>query len=649
MTPPRVLLPFLLSLLPALVPAATPATRLPPAGIEVPAAARAELTAAAAALAADLAQLRAELVEPSRKELLELTPDAEIFHKAVDWALRHDEFFDLKQVAAAHRALATGRERVAALRRGEAPWRNATGLVVRGYRSRIDGSVQPYGLVIPPDLTPGQPRRLMVWLLGRGEKRTELAFIGEREAGPPQLTPCDTVTLIPYGRFCNATKFAGETDVFEALAAVQAEQSIDPNRILVAGFSMGGASTWHLATHHAGLWAAAAPGAGFAETAAYAKVFAPGKEPPTAWEQKLWGWYDATAYARNLSHCPTIAYSGEIDPQKQAADVMTAALAQEGLTLPHLIGPGTAHKYHPEVRQDLTARLEALLDRGRDPRPAKLQVTTRTLRYPGASWLRFEGLAEHWSRADLEGTLRDDTTVEVTTRGTTAVRLLLPGLRQVKIDGQAVALPASPAPETVLHRQDGVWRAGPPPTGPRKRPGLTGPVNDAFLVRFLFVRPTGKAWHPAVGAWTTAELERARSLWRTLFRGDAPIKDDTAVTAEDLAQSHLILWGDPGANRLLARLLPDLPLQWDARTLTFRGERRDAAHHAPILIYPNPLNPEKYVVLNTGIDFRDHGYGSNSLQTPKLPDHAIVDLREPPGSRWPGRIVAAGFFDEAWR
>ena len=663
MTPPRVLLPLLL-LLPALVPAATPATRLPPAGIEVPAAARAELTAGAAALGAEIAALRAELaagprgkpvessrsepVESPRSELAELIPDAEIFHKAVDWALRYDEFFDLKQVAAAHRALATGRERVAALRRGEAPWRQATGLVVRGYRSKVDGSVQPYGLVIPPDLTPGRPRRLMVWLLGRGEKRTELAFIGEREAGPPQLTPCDTVTLIPYGRFCNATKFAGETDVFEALAATRAEQPIDPDRILVAGFSMGGASTWHLATHHAGLWAAAAPGAGFAETAAYAKVFAPGKEPPTAWEQKLWGWYDATAYARNLSHCPTIAYSGEIDPQKQAADVMSAALAQEGLTLPHLIGPGTAHKYHPEVRQDLTARLETLLDRGRDPRPATLRVTTRTLRYPGASWLRFEGLAEHWSRADLEGRLRAET-AEITTRGTTAVRLVLPGLRQVKIDGQELTLPAAGAAETLLHRQDGTWRAGPPPAGLRKRPGLTGPVNDAFLDRFLFVRPTGRAWHPAVGTWATAELERARHLWRTLFRGDAPVKDDTAVTADDLANSHLILWGDPGSNRLLARLLPDLPLRWDTRTLTFRGERHDAAHHAPILIYPNPLNPAKYVVLNTGIDFRDHAYGSNSLQTPKLPDHAIIDLREPPGARWPGRIVAAGFFDEAWR
>ena len=32
---------------------------------------------------------------------------------------------------------------------GKAPWTTATGLVVRGYRSKIDGSVQPYGLVVP--------------------------------------------------------------------------------------------------------------------------------------------------------------------------------------------------------------------------------------------------------------------------------------------------------------------------------------------------------------------------------------------------------------------------------------------------------------------------------------------------------------------
>jgi pimeloyl-ACP methyl ester carboxylesterase len=177
--------------------------------------------------------------------------------------------------------------------------------------------------------------------------------------------------LIPYGRYCNATKFAGEVDVFEALAATRAHYAIDQDRIAIAGFSMGGASTWHLAAHHAGRWAAAAPGAGFAETPVYAKVFAPGKEPPTAWEQQLFHWYNATDYAANFFNLPVIAYSGEIDPQKQAADMMAQAMAAEGLTLPHLIGPQTAHKYHPETKAELTARLETLLDRGRDRATAR--------------------------------------------------------------------------------------------------------------------------------------------------------------------------------------------------------------------------------------------------------------------------------------
>ena len=39
---------------------------------------------------------------------------------------------------------------------------------------------------------------------------------------------------------------------------------------------------------------------------------------------------------------------------------------------------------------------------------------------------------------------------------------------------------------------------------------------------------------------------------------------------------------------------------------------------------------------------------ANALQTPNLPDWAIVDLRTPPSAKWPGLVVDAGFFDEAW-
>jgi hypothetical protein len=138
-------------------------------------------------------------------------------------------------------------------------------------------------------------------------------------------------------------------------------------------------------------------------------------------------------------------------------------------------------------------------------------------------------------------------------------------------------------------------------------------------------------------------------MWRDIFRGDAPAKDDSAITADDIRDQNLILWGDPGSNAVLRKLLARLPLQWDAKKIVFRGQTYDATHHAPILIFPNPLNPTHYVVLNSGMDFRDDAYGTNALQTPKLPDYAIVDLDIPPGPKWPGRIADAGFFDEEWK
>ena len=75
----------------------------------------------------------------------------------------------------------------------------------------------------------------------------------------------------------------------------------------------------------------------------------------------------------------------------------------------------------------------------------------------------------------------------------------------------------------------------------------------------------------------------------------------------------------------------------------------DSSHHILAMIYPNPLNPERYVVLNSGFTFREYDYLNNARQTPKLPDWAVIDLRVAPNSRYPGKVVAAGFFDENWK
>lgn len=491
--------------------------RIPIAGITLTATERAELTLGAAALRTELDRLARELAADAKHSAL--LPDVEIFHKAVDWALRYNEFMAPKEIAVARNYLARGRERAAQLHQRQAPWLDATGLVLRGYRSKIDGSIQPFGLVVPesPPRTGSTP--LLVWLLGRGEKRTELAFLSEREASPPQLTPRDTLILVPYGRFCNATKFAGEADVFEALAAVTEHYKVDEDRIAVGGFSMGGRSAWHLATHFPGLWCAASPGAGFAETPIFTSALSPGRESRAPWEQTLWRQYEATGIAGNLFNVPTLAYAGELDGQKQASDLMEAAMAAAGLKLERFIGPQTAHKYHDATKAALTSRFDELIAKGRERVPREIRFSTYPLRYAESAWLRIDGMDQHWERADVKARLSGENAVSIETKNVRALTLDL-SPRTISIDGQTVPVVRSPNNRVHLRIHDGTWR--------------TAVIEPAELLR---KRPVDDA----------------------------------------------------------------------------------------------------------------EGYGNNALQTPKLPDWSIMDLRTPPGPRWPGKVVKAGFFDENWK
>lgn len=639
---------------------------IPPPGIAVAAADRGALQAGVDALGREIDSLRDAL--KAKPELLSLLPDVQIFHQAVATALDHDEFFGPKDVAAASDLLEEGRKRAGELREGRAPWNTAVGLVARGYVSKIDGSVQPYGLVVPASYAAPSPHRfrLDVWCHGRGETLGEIAFLKQRMTSPGEFAPADAFVLHPYGRYCNAYKFAGEVDVFEALDDARKRYPIDDDRLTIRGFSMGGAACWHLAAHHPGFWAAAAPGAGFSETPEYLNIFQSKDDVPPQYEQTLWRLYDSVDYAANLFNLPTVAYSGEIDKQKQAADMMAKALADEGIDMVHVLGAGAKHHYTPEAKVEINRRIDSIAAAGRDPVPPRVVFTTWTLRYNRSSWVQIDGLAKHWERARVEAVLVGDHGggPEIRTSNVTALTLAIPPGRSpfdireapvARIDGQEIEAPKPLSDRSWTARfqkADGKWRvAAPASDGGRlvKRHGLQGPIDDAFMDGFLMVRPTGAPLNDAVGAWTTAELTRALAQWRSQFRGDARVKDDKDVTEADIANFNLVLWGDPSSNALLAKVLDKLPLAWTADGARIAGATFDAGHHVPVMIYPNPLNPNRYVVLNSGFTFRERDYLSNARQTPKLPDFAILDVSIPPNTRAPGRVVQAGFFDEEWQ
>ncbi len=617
------------------------------------------------ALRASLTRLNARLESMKGNPHL---PDIQIFTKAVAYALDGNEFFAVEEVFKAKELLRIANERADQLSHGDTPWLNpnsthSPGLVVRGYVSKIDGSVQPYGLVLPLSYSPDRAHnwRVDAWFHGRTETLSEINFLWDRMRNAGEFQPRDTIVLHLYGRYCNASAFAGEVDLFEALADVKKSFQVDENRIFDRGFSMGGASAWHIGAHYGTYFAAVAPGAGFAETMEYSGQAQKGVKL-TWFEDKLMHLTTATDYAANFFNVPVIAYNGDQDPQAQAADIMARNMTPEGLTLSRVIGEKIGHAYTPAAKVQLDSMMEAIAQKGRDQWPREVRFTTWTLKYNRMRWVVVDGLEKHWDRARVNALVQNDHTVQATTSNVSAVSFEMgPGAGllnraskvSVLIDGQTVA---GPGPLS-----DGSWNAHLRKTGTkwaladddsnllRKRHDLQGPIDDAFMDSFLMVNPTGAPMNEMVGKWTKSEEAHAIHLWRTQMRGDAPVKDDAAVTDADIAASNLILWGDPKSNKVLARILDKLPVQWSADAISLGARKFGSATNALVMIYPNPLNPKKYVVLNSGNTFREYAQSTNSFQVAYLPDYAVVDLTTPPDARWPGKIAAAGFFGEAWQ
>jgi pimeloyl-ACP methyl ester carboxylesterase len=554
--------------------------------------------------------------------------DVAICTKAVEYALKYRELYRPEGAVPAERVLTLAEERLTELEHGTASWvdlgaavGNSNGNIVRGYLSPIDGSPQPYGLELPEQTPPpGTKAPLYVWLHGRGAAQTDVHFIRLRSSSHPdakgEFQPSDGgIVLHPFGRQCVGYKNAGALDVLHAIEHVKQQYEIDVDRIVLMGFSMGGAGTWSIGSHFPEPWAAIHAGAGFAETQFFyddelrrgdgpsGEFGEPSLPPPEGpihgsvhvsmdtlphYEKLLWGEGDATCYVRNLFNIPyVLAYSGEHDRQIQASRVMEQAFAEEGQHLPHIIGPGMGHAYHQDSRREIMRRLESYVRQGRDTNPDRVTLQTRTLRYGNkCHWLRLLGLAEHWRDARIDATRVDYTHTEVlsettrlivTTNGNVTKFSAAPfaemGAATIVVDGQIVPPPGLTAPihTATLQKQPNsaaVWewclplgyeehRDAPlPPIC--KTVGLQGPIDDAFMAPFIVITPSGSTRHaPLVDKWVEFETLHFLRRWEAVFRGTPRVLRDDEINQDQLRRFNLILFGRIlSLNPLIPRVIP---------------------------------------------------------------------------------------------
>jgi hypothetical protein len=219
---------------------------------------------------------------------------------------------------------------------------------------------------------------------------------------------------------------------------------------------------------------------------------------------------------------------------------------------------------------------------------------------------------------------------------------------RIRVGKSEITIPEGDPGRTVaFEERDGKWIVADRIPGEGKRPGLQGPIDDAFTAPFLCVRGTGTPWNPAVQAWADASLKRFADEWRFHFRGELPLKDDAQVGEDDLGRRHLVLFGDPGSNRWIREALPRLPLTWTRDEVRIRGKTHPAAGHAPVLICANPLpgGEGRYLVLNSGHTFHREELKLNYLIFPRLGDWAVMKAADLSAEA----PVDAGLFDERWK
>ena len=508
-------------------------------------------------------------------------------------------------------SLESVREKADALAAGGDPFRGASGVLIKAYRSDFDGTLQPYALAVPRayDANAKASWPLLVALHGAGsDHRQNLARVfGVRGAGDddavfrdPAFANAPMLVVSPLGRGeVMGYHGLGEDDVLRVLADVRRTYNVDPDRIYLTGLSMGGGGTWHIGLRHPDLFAALVPVCGVVDPRKWIKPRDAGLFDDATVSLQL-----PPGLADNASNQRVFIYHGDADTVVPVSDSRLLvkrfeALGWLGKTVRYVELPGVAHNAWDTAYRDGNV-FRLLAGVRRDPFPARVVFKTPSLRYPSAYWLRVDRIDRGGALAEVVGQ-RDGQTFTVRTDNVSAFSLLLdpkfvPAASSVTVQvASAGTASTSAAPIYKGPSQPGLsfardktgWRqVAQPATGAPPEHAPIGLMSRSLPRQRPHIYVYGTAGSTEVNQ-EALSLAGALADWGPGVRARFVVKADRDVTAEELATRDLVLVGSGRINLLVRRMADRLPIGDDASGGD-RGYR---------LIAPNPLAPSRYVLV----------------------------------------------------
>jgi pimeloyl-ACP methyl ester carboxylesterase len=552
--------------------------------------------------------------------------------------------------------------------RGEDPLRRAQGqIIMRGYDSPISKLRQGYAVYVPKNYDPSRAYPLMLVLHG-GSANGNL-FLGVVLGNnmnwkeydkhlwddfSPKWSP-EWIVVAPDGFGQVMWRFMGDQDVLDVIADVQKHYKVDEDRTVLCGLSNGGVGAYSLGMRYAWRFSAVLAIAGAPSWVQYARA----EGDPLQAEALLP--ISGMSLAENAINTDFRYFHGNVDPGP-----MRPAFVQEFSKHIATLGVPYREKWF-DAGHDLLylvhrhgavfGDLEHVV---RNRHPKEVRVVTGDYRANRQHWVTVTRLTRPPDLARVRA-VADGDAIKVETKNADALSLTLsdvplsPGANlKIDVDGKSVYAGSrqSLGGAVALVRDGASWKVGSPPSaaGVVKRPGTSGPITDAYSGAIAHVYGTGD---PLLAPKLKKSAERGAKGWPLwLWRVDQAVVADTEVDEALMRTHHLVLYGTPGTNSVLARIQDQLPIRIQGDAVIV-GERRFSGDGVGTkFVYPNPLSPERYVIVQAGptIDGVNGGHNLPDF----LPDYVVYDnktTRSRPRLLFAAnqRPLSFGYFDTQWR
>lgn len=547
--------------------------------------------------------------------------------------------------------LEAGERALELARAGEAPGRGQVGAnLTLAYEADNDRSVQPYFLYVPTGYDPATPAPLLVYLHGWLPDTTKLMpwLLGSDVHRLVDESGC--LLLQPHGRGNTDFQGVGEGDVLRAIEETRRFWSVDPERIVLGGNSMGGYGAWCVGLHHPDLFSALAPACG--QTDYFLWYGLERAEQPLE-KRAMYEMSNPLDLMPNARNLPVLVQHGERDPlvDPEFARIAQRELARLGYEHEVRLVPGGRHEVY--FAEDYWRRLLGFAtSRQRVSLPRRVTLRAWTLDAARSSWARIQRIAEWGVSAEVDAEVRDDGSLSLTCRNVGRL-----GLRRADLAEMGVRS-LTGAREGPLPEGEGEWLSldlvATVDAPLAKRPGLCGPIRAVFDEPFVCVYGEGGGGEALLNGflrdwWRFCEgLPQLLPARETAWPPQWAISADR-VTAEDEAARNLVLFGRPEENAYLASIASELPVGFVEGGYRVGGRTWTGADVGAWFCFPNPRNPERMVLSISGEPW-GAGYSlvtRFSHRYDLLPDWIVFDARvEADDGNHP---LGAGFFDSAWR